>query len=105
MNSKTSGDAMTFAQYYESYLLEHRNPTCRRLHFTGTTLEIACLALWILTGKTWLLPAAFVLGYGFPWIGHLVFEKNQPTTFQHPLYSFMGDWRMYWETLTRRRPF
>jgi len=27
-------------------------------------------------------------------------EKNQPATFRHPFYSFMGDWVMYWQMLT-----
>ena len=42
----------------------------------------------------WLL-AGLVCGYGFAWIGHFAFEKNQPASFKQPLYSFMGDWVMY----------
>jgi hypothetical protein len=34
-----------------------------------------------------------------------VFEKNQPATFKHPLYSFMGDWVMYWQMLTGQASF
>ena len=30
----------------------------------------------------------------FAWIGHFIFEKNKPATFQYPLYSFIGDWVM-----------
>jgi hypothetical protein len=43
-----------------------------------------------------------IIGYGFAWIGHFVFEKNKPATFKYPLYSFIGDWVMWWQILTRR---
>jgi hypothetical protein len=26
-------------------------------------------------------------------------EKNRPATFRHPIYSFMGDWVMFWHML------
>ena len=35
-----------------------------------------------------------LVGYGFAWVGHFVFEKNRPATFKYPLWSFMGDWVM-----------
>ncbi|NBO77827.1 MAG: DUF962 domain-containing protein, partial [Betaproteobacteria bacterium] len=28
-----------------------------------------------------------------------------PASFKQPLYSFMGDWLMWWQILTRRIPF
>ena len=49
--------------------------------------------------------AGLVVGYGFAWIGHFVFEKNQPASFKQPLYSLMGDWKMFWQTLTGRIAF
>ena len=44
-------------------------------------------------------------GYGFAWFSHLVFEKNRPATFRQPLYSFMGDWVMFWQILTGKIAF
>jgi hypothetical protein len=95
----------SFATFYAFYLTEHRNPTCRRLHFAGTFLVI--LALLAIVGTRswpllWVLP---VIGYGFAWAGHFFFEKNRPATFQHPLYSLMGDFRMFYEILTGRLGF
>ena len=85
----------TFAEFYPFYLAEHSNRTCRRLHFVGSTLALACLGLLIATGKLYWLAVGLVCGYGFAWVGHFVFEKNKPASFRRPLYSFRGDWAMY----------
>lgn len=85
----------SFAEFYPYYLGEHRNPTCRRLHFVGTTLVLLLLAASLVLATpallVWLVPA----GYGFAWIGHYFFEKNRPATFKHPFYSLCGDFVMY----------
>jgi hypothetical protein len=85
----------SFASFYPFYLNEHRNPTCRRLHFVGSTLTLLCLAALVATRNPWWLLAGLLCGYGFAWIGHFGFEKNKPASFKRPLYSFMGDWLMY----------
>ena len=41
-------------------------------------------------------------GYGFAWLGHFVFEKNRPATFQHPFYSLAGDFVMFKDMLIGR---
>jgi hypothetical protein len=85
----------SFAEFYPFYLGEHANRTCRRLHFLGSTLALACLAMLLSTGHWGWLAAGLLCGYGCAWIGHFVFEKNRPASFSRPLYSFMGDWVMY----------
>jgi hypothetical protein len=85
----------TFAEFYPFYLAEHSNVTCRRLHFVGSTLSLACVGLLFATQNIYWLGAAVLCGYGFAWIGHFLFEKNRPASFQRPLYSFRGDWAMY----------
>jgi len=85
----------SFAEFYPFYLGEHRNRTCRRLHFIGSTLVLVCLWQLFTTGApVWLL-YGLLCGYGFAWVGHFFFEKNRPATFKYPLYSLMGDWVMY----------
>lgn len=95
----------SFAEFYPYYLGEHSNPACRRLHYVGSLLVLALLAYVLVTQQWLLLLALPVIGYGFAWIGHLVFEKNKPATFKHPLYSFLGDWVMLKDGLTGRIPF
>ncbi|CAN5358491.1 hypothetical protein BH10PSE3_BH10PSE3_16050 [soil metagenome] len=46
-----------------------------------------------------------MIGYGFAWIGHFVFEKNRPATFKYSLYSLAGDFQLWFEVVTGKRPF
>lgn len=94
----------SFREFYPFYLSEHADRTCRRLHFVGTTLVVACLLAALWTRNAWWLGAALLAGYGFAWIGHFFFEHNRPATFRHPIYSFIGDWVMYKDLLTGRIP-
>lgn len=95
----------SFAEFYPYYLSEHQDPTCRRLHYLASVLVLLCTAIFIALGLyAWLL-AIPVIGYGPAWIGHYCFERNQPATFKHPLYSLMGDWVMLRDALTGRIPF
>ncbi len=85
----------SFREFYPFYLQEHSNKTCRRLHFIGTSLVLALLVAVVITGNWVWLWAFPVIGYGFAWVGHYVYEKNRPATFKYPIYSFMGDFVMY----------
>jgi len=89
----------TFREFYPFYLSEHRHPVCRRLHFVGSALVLAVIAVAILARNPWWLVAAPIAGYGFAWAGHLFFEKNRPATFSHPFYSLIGDWVMFAQIL------
>lgn len=93
----------TFREFYPFYLGEHRNPVCRRLHFVGTSIAAVLLVAALVTQRWVLALLALLVGYVFAWVGHSFFEHNRPATFQYPLYSFMGDWRMWWAILTRQR--
>jgi hypothetical protein len=95
----------SFAEFYTFYLSEHANRATRRLHFVGSSLALFCLLELLFTGDLWWLVVGLVAGYGFAWFSHLVFEKNRPATFQQPLYSFMGDWKMFWQILTGKISF
>ena len=92
----------SFAEFYPYYLGEHTDRTCRRLHFAGSSLGVACLVMFVGSGRWGWLAAGVVAGYAFAWVGHFVFEKNRPATFKHPFYSFAGDWVMFRDMLTGR---
>ena len=100
-----SGQAFaSFREFYPYYLQQHSDRRCRRLHFIGSTLVLACIVLAITVNPWWLLGMPLA-GYGCAWIGHFVFEKNRPATFKHPLYSLIGDWVMYAQMLHGRVSF
>jgi len=90
----------SLSEFYPYYLTEHSDTTCRVLHYIGTSLFIG-VVVWAIIDPVWwkflLMP---VLGYGFAWVGHFVFEKNKPATFQYPIWSFCSDFIMIFHFLT-----
>jgi hypothetical protein len=105
MTTESKERYTSFAEFYPYYLQEHSNATCRRLHYIGSLLILGVLG-YALGAQQWLwLLAIPVLGYGFAWVGHFVFEKNRPATFDYPLYSLMGDWVMLKDAFTGRIKF
>lgn len=95
----------TFEQFYPFYLSEHMDPVNRVLHFVGTTLVLSVLSFNLYTAA----PASSylvlpLLGYGFAWVGHFFFEQNKPATFKYPFYSFMGDFRMWFDIIRQEQP-
>lgn len=95
----------SFRDFYPFYIHEHSNRTCRRIHVVGSTLVIAVFVGFLLTMNPWWLLGMPLIGYGAAWVGHFFFEKNRPATFKYPLWSLMGDWRMWYETVTGQRKF
>ena len=98
-------DFKSFSDFYPFYLSQHSNPFCRKLHFIGTCCVISLLILFFFTGELWLLSLTPIVGYGFAWAGHLMYEKNRPATFKYPLYSLMGDFKMFWQILSGKITF
>lgn len=92
----------SFAEFYPYYLSEHRHPVCRGLHNIGSVLVLVVGTVSVLTRRWPLLLTLPLVGYGFAWIGHFFFEKNQPATFRNPIYSFIGDWVMLRDVLLGR---
>jgi hypothetical protein len=90
----------SFAEFYPFYLGEHRNTVCRILHFLGISIALALLLIAVMTSTWWLTAVAVVQGYAWAWVGHFGFEKNKPASFKQPIYSFMGDWVMWFQLLT-----
>ncbi len=94
-----------FSDFYPYYLGEHANRTCRRLHFVGSTLALVLTVLAVFTQQWWLLAVAVIEGYAFAWVGHFFFEHNKPASFKQPWFSYRGDWKMWWQTLTGKIAF
>lgn len=95
----------TYSEFYRFYLTEHKNKTCRALHFIGTLLVFVLIFLAIYLGRSNLWYFVPITGYGFAWIGHYYFEKNTPATFKYPLWSLTSDFKMFFDILLRRISF
>ncbi len=90
----------SFAEFYPFYLSQHQDLSCRRLHFIGSFIVLLLFVAALVFANGWLLLFIPLVGYGFAWVGHFVFEHNRPATFQYPLYSLMGDWVMFAQIIT-----
>ncbi|HEV7232063.1 MAG TPA: DUF962 domain-containing protein [Bacteroidia bacterium] len=91
----------SFREFYPFYISQHSNITSRRLHFIGLLLGLIWLVCVIAGGMSlWYLLVSLLLGYGFGFVGHFVFEKNKPATFRYPLYSFIADFKMMTDILS-----
>jgi hypothetical protein len=84
----------SFKEFWPFYVAEHSKPGTRWLHLIGTMVALLVLIYFIASGRWWLFPLSFVPGYGAAWLAHFTIEKNRPATFQYPLWSFMGDYKM-----------
>jgi hypothetical protein len=85
----------SFEAFWPYYVREHGKKTTRTMHFWGTTAAGACLAAAAVTRRPGLIPLALVAGYGPAWVSHFFVEQNRPATFQYPLWSLLGDLKMW----------
>ena len=86
----------SFEEFWPYYVSQHQDPTCRKLHFIGTSIALGCVAIAPLYPQALLV--APVAGYGLAWIGHFVFEKNKPASWggvKQLAWSLRGDLRMW----------
>lgn len=91
----------TFEEFWPFYVSQHKNKTCRQLHFVGTTIAMGCVAAAPFYPPA--LIAAPIAGYGLAWVGHFVFEKNKPASWLGPkqfVWSLRGDLRMWTKMVT-----
>ncbi len=89
-----------FESFWPYYLREHARAATRRWHYIGSTLAILVLLAALLTQSWWALLAVPLAGYFFAWLSHAFVERNRPATFTYPLWSLVGDFRMYGLFLT-----
>ncbi|MCH1480439.1 MAG: DUF962 domain-containing protein [Crocinitomicaceae bacterium] len=74
-------------------------PRTKLLHFCGTFGAIIFVLTALITTTPIFLIYALLSGYGAAWVSHFFIEKNKPATFKYPIYSLMGDFKMFFEIL------
>lgn len=90
-----------FPSFYPYYVCEHQKPRTKLFHFVSSTNILSLYAHMILTSEYKLSTPllGMVQGYGLAWISHFFIEMNKPATWQYPVWSFMGDFVMFSESL------
>ncbi|MBH1959514.1 MAG: DUF962 domain-containing protein [Flavobacteriia bacterium] len=95
----------TFKEFYPYYLNQHCKKLTRIFHFAGTLLVLGVIIYVLQSGKErflWYIP---IFGLGISALSHYIFEKNKPTSFQYPVFTLMGDFKMFFELLIGREKF
>ena len=90
----------TYSAFFDFYLSEHCRPLTRALHYVGSSCGIAALIAVAWTGNPLWILAGLLAGYGCAWISHFFVEHNRPATFKYPMWSFIGDYHMFFLWLT-----
>ncbi len=85
----------SFVEFWPFYVCEHNKQETRIFHFVGTLTILPLLIMAIIVNYWFLLLIPFS-AYGFAWFSHFFIEKNRPATFTYPLWSLLGDFRMFW---------
>jgi hypothetical protein len=85
----------SFSEFWPFYVCEHSKARTRTLHFIGTSTIFPLLIATIFYDYylVFLIP---VCAYFFAWYSHFFVEKNKPATFIYPLWSLLGDFKMFW---------
>ncbi|KAK9120418.1 hypothetical protein Syun_018035 [Stephania yunnanensis] len=76
------------------YMSQHSKPSTRRWHFAGTLTALLILISFIIFAW-WVVFFVPIFGYGLAWYNHFFVEGNVPTTFGHPIWSLMCDFKMF----------
>lgn len=78
----------TYQDYLKQYEGEHQQPMTRLTHMIGIPMIVFSLVSLFFNWKIGV--TLFVLGWVFQFVGHWVFERNNPAFFQGPMYLLMG---------------
>lgn len=89
----------SFSEFYPYYLTEHKARGTRILHFFGTSMFFVLTIVAILKLNPLYFLGGIVTAYFFAWLGHFFVERNKPATFQYPLWSLKGDFKLYFQII------
>jgi len=84
----------TYEEFWPHYLRMHSKRETRLLHFAGIFLGACSIIKGVFAFKVGWILIAPLIGYTFAWFAHVFIERNQPATFEYPLWSLRGDFQM-----------
>jgi hypothetical protein len=80
----------SFDAFYAEYLRAHRHPANRALHLAAKVAMLAAVGAAAVTRSALPLLLVPIVGVGPCWLGHRLFEGNQPTSRTRPEASLLG---------------
>jgi uncharacterized membrane protein YGL010W len=75
-------------EYLELYAKEHKHIGTKLTHFVGIPMIVASFPVGVVAPPAGV--ALFAGGWALQFVGHYVFEKNQPAFFGDPYYLLVG---------------
>ena len=75
-------------EYLDEYAADHAQLGTRLTHMVGIPMIVASLPLFPINPVA--AGALFVGGWGLQFVGHYMFEKNQPKFFSDPVNLLVG---------------
>ena len=87
------------AFYTGYFLVGHQHKYTKLFHFLAIGLGLAQGVVFLVTLNYWFLLTGLFTGYALSIVSHYLFEKNEPATYDYPVYSFFSAFRMFFETL------
>ncbi|WP_442590733.1 Mpo1-like protein [Pedobacter sp. AW31-3R] len=91
--------------FYPLYLSEHQHTMNRVLHFFGAGLMALSFITAMLFHAFVFFLSMVITGFILAWLGHLLFEKNKPSTLKHPFLSFACDFLLFGDIIMGRESF
>ncbi len=95
----------SFSEFYPNYLEEHKRMGTRITHFIGTSIFFVFFAYAFFSSNGYFILLGVISAYLMAWIGHFFIERNKPATFKYPLWSLLGDFKLYFQLLTGKEKF
>jgi hypothetical protein len=89
-----AADPSSFTEFWPVYLAGHAHAPTRVVHCLGTLAGWATGVTAAVLRLPWLIPVAVAGTYALLWLSHAVFERNNPLTFRHPVWSWLADHKM-----------
>ena len=87
-------DASNFNNFWPEYVRAHSQPGTWAIHLVGVLAGWVLLLAAIVLQHWWWILGALILPYALAWVSHFFVEHNRPSSFQHPLWSWLADQRM-----------
>ena len=80
--------------FWKRYVVRHRNGANQLLHAIGVALALCALIAAFVTRDPLWAAMAPVAGFSCAWLGHAIFERRRPLSWENPIFAVLCGLRM-----------